>query len=388
MKPQLWRRMPGHCLSIAAKPTLCTKAIHCGGFAIARVTLPGHCVRPKSRARLLPLICRRCPARSESRATGIVRFRAGRLNIISPAASLAVANRLPNFQRVFDLPSRILSPDILAVEIDEQSAQRELIRRAANALGVATVQDMADYYRMTARDTQPSVDALVKCGDLTPVSVSGWSEQAYLSNNARLPREISGQSLLSPFDPVVWFRPRALRLFDFHYRIEIYVPAAKRKMGLLRAAVQAGGRHCRTRRCEGRSPEFDIAGAGGSRGAWLQTSNQCYGVGAGIAGFAALARPGDYPGDATQPDLAEACQYRSWLNCRIGHLLCMLRVRERGDKQAMYRIFSVLTATMVLAACGTDQEQATAPVSAAPVAADAAASLDPAKGIDWFEWQR
>ena len=147
------------------------------------------------------------------------------------SGSLAVANRLPNFQRVFDLPLRILSPDILAVEIDEQSAQRELIRRAANALGVATVQDMADYYRMTARDTQPSVDALVKCGDLTPVSVSGWSEQAYLSNNARLPREISGQSLLSPFDPVVWFRPRALRLFDFHYRIEIYVPAAKRKWG-------------------------------------------------------------------------------------------------------------------------------------------------------------
>lgn len=147
------------------------------------------------------------------------------------SGSLAVANRLPNFQRVFDLPSRILSPDVLAVEIDEHSARQELIRRAANALGVATVQDMADYYRMTARETQPAVDALVKGGELAPVAVAGWSEQAYLSSNARLPREISGESLLSPFDPVVWFRPRALRLFEFHYRIEIYVPAAKRKWG-------------------------------------------------------------------------------------------------------------------------------------------------------------
>ncbi|MGI9200184.1 MAG: winged helix-turn-helix domain-containing protein [Woeseiaceae bacterium] len=147
------------------------------------------------------------------------------------SGSLAVANRLPNFQRVFDLPSRILSPNILASEIDERSAQQELIRRAANALGVATVQDMADYYRMPIRDTQPSVEALVKCGELAPVAVEGWSEQAYLSTNSRLPREIAGHSLLSPFDPVVWFRPRALRLFGFHYRIEIYVPAAKRKWG-------------------------------------------------------------------------------------------------------------------------------------------------------------
>jgi uncharacterized protein YcaQ len=147
------------------------------------------------------------------------------------SGNIAVANRLPNFQRVFDMPSRILPNEILALELDDESAQRELIRRAANAMGVATVHDMADYFRMTARDARPHVESLVESGDITPVAVEGWQEPAYLSCTARLPRQISGSSLLSPFDPVVWFRPRALRLFDFHYRIEIYVPAAKRQWG-------------------------------------------------------------------------------------------------------------------------------------------------------------
>ena len=75
------------------------------------------------------------------------------------------------------------------------------------------------------------LDDLVEEGTILPVSVDGWSEQAYLASTAKLPRSIRGASLLSPFDPVVWFRPRAERLFDFHYRIEIYVPATKRKWG-------------------------------------------------------------------------------------------------------------------------------------------------------------
>ena len=58
-----------------------------------------------------------------------------------------------------------------------------------------------------------------------------WVLDEPLAPGARLPRSIAGVSLLSPFDPVVWFRPRAERLFDFHYRIEIYVPAAKRRWG-------------------------------------------------------------------------------------------------------------------------------------------------------------
>lgn len=145
--------------------------------------------------------------------------------------TLAVANRLPNFQRVFDLPSRVIARQHHETAFDLPTAHRELVRRAASALGVGTVQDIADYFRMTSREVGPLVAELVENGDVTPVVVEGWDEPAYLSADARLPRQISGHSLLSPFDPVVWFRPRALRLFDFHYRIEIYVPAAKRKWG-------------------------------------------------------------------------------------------------------------------------------------------------------------
>ena len=147
------------------------------------------------------------------------------------SGSLAVTNRLPNFQRVFDLPSRVIPADYREVELDLATANRELVRRAASAMGVATCKDIADYYRMTQRDVSPRIDELLEGGELAPVEVEGWKETAYLSADARLPRKISGQSLLSPFDPVVWFRPRALRLFDFHYRIEIYVPADKRQWG-------------------------------------------------------------------------------------------------------------------------------------------------------------
>jgi uncharacterized protein YcaQ len=147
------------------------------------------------------------------------------------AGNLAVKDRLPNFQRVYDLPSRVIGKDHLSRRVDKLDAQRELLSRAAKSLGVATLQDMADYFRMTPTKIAPLIDDLVNAGELSLVRVEDWNDQAYLSSEAKLPRQITGESLLSPFDPVVWFRPRALRLFDFHYRIEIYVPAAKRKWG-------------------------------------------------------------------------------------------------------------------------------------------------------------
>ena len=145
--------------------------------------------------------------------------------------SLVVADRLPNFQRVYDLPERVLHAEHLSRSVARPDAQRELLQRAATALGVSTSRDLADYFRMSPREAAPRVAELVENGDINPVLVDGWEEQAYLSADARLPRQIGGASLLSPFDPVVWFRPRALRLFNFHYRIEIYVPASKRKWG-------------------------------------------------------------------------------------------------------------------------------------------------------------
>ncbi len=155
---------------------------------------------------------------------------------------LAVSHRLPNFQRVYDLPERVVPGEHLKRGIPVADAQTELLRRAGKALGVGTLHDLADYYRMSPRMAAPLVARLVEEGDLRPVEVEGWEQQAYLAKGARLPRAIEGVSLLSPFDPVVWFRPRAERLFDFHYRIEIYVPAAKRRWGYYVLPFRVGDR--------------------------------------------------------------------------------------------------------------------------------------------------
>lgn len=156
--------------------------------------------------------------------------------------SLLVRSRLPNFQRVFDLPERVLPARHLSLSVSHEDAQRELLRKAAAAFGVATVRDLADYYRMSARDAAPLLRDLVDDHSLTEVQVEGWQETAYLSSSARYPRSIGGASLLSPFDPVVWFRPRAERLFNFHYRIEIYVPAGKRRWGYYVLPFRVGDR--------------------------------------------------------------------------------------------------------------------------------------------------
>ena len=155
---------------------------------------------------------------------------------------LAVSRRLPNFQRVYDLAERVLPDEHLAVRVQHDDARRELLRRAARALGVATLHDIADYFRMSPREAAPLIDDLVDEGKLQPVNVENWESQAYLSAEARCPREIRGASLLSPFDPLVWFRPRAERVFDFHYRIEIYVPADKRRWGYYVLPFRVGDR--------------------------------------------------------------------------------------------------------------------------------------------------
>lgn len=155
---------------------------------------------------------------------------------------LGVRRRLSNFQRVYDLPERLIDDEHRLRHTTETEARRELLRQSAESLGVATLHDLADYYRMTARDAAPRVAELVEEGALTPVVVEGWKDTAYLSDRARFPRSIQGASLLSPFDPVVWFRPRAERLFDFEYRIEIYVPEAKRRWGYYVLPFRLGDR--------------------------------------------------------------------------------------------------------------------------------------------------
>lgn len=144
---------------------------------------------------------------------------------------LAVTRRLPNFQRVYDLPERVIAAEHLQRSLSDADARRELLHAAATACGVATLKDLADYYRMTATDAKPRIDELVESEILVPVTVEGWNEPAYLAASTRIPREIDAATLLSPFDPLVWYRPRAERLFGFFYRIEIYVPAHQRKWG-------------------------------------------------------------------------------------------------------------------------------------------------------------
>jgi uncharacterized protein YcaQ len=145
--------------------------------------------------------------------------------------ALGVRRRLGNFQRVYDLPERLIDDTHRLTAVAEDDARRALLLESAASLGVGTLADLADYYRMRSRDAAPRVAELVEEGELLPVEVEGWRQPAFLAKDARIPRGIAGASLLSPFDPLVWYRPRAERLFGFEYRIEIYVPASKRRWG-------------------------------------------------------------------------------------------------------------------------------------------------------------
>lgn len=144
---------------------------------------------------------------------------------------LTTATRV-GFARHYDLTERVLPPDVLAREVSDEDAVRELILRAAGALGVGTEPDLRDYFRLNPTQSKPAVAALVAEGELEPVEVAGWNAPAYLRAGQKVPRRDRGTALLCPFDPLVFFRPRMERLFDgFHYRIEIYTPAHKRQFG-------------------------------------------------------------------------------------------------------------------------------------------------------------
>jgi len=145
---------------------------------------------------------------------------------------LMSCGRGSDFARVYDIPERVLPRKILQMPTpSETEARKDLLVRAMHAQGVATMRDLADYYRQKPAVVKPLVSQLVEQGVLREVSVDGWQDKAYVHRNAQLPKRLFATALLSPFDSLVWCRPRNERLFNFHYRIEIYTPQAKRKFG-------------------------------------------------------------------------------------------------------------------------------------------------------------
>jgi uncharacterized protein len=137
-----------------------------------------------------------------------------------------------NFERVYDVTDRVVPKRVLDVPTPtEEEAHRQLLLLAARACGVGTVGDLADYFRLRNPEARPRVAELVEAGELEEVAVQGWRQPAYMIPGTTLSRRATAQALLVPFDPLIWERDRTERLFGFHYRIEIYVPAAKRVHG-------------------------------------------------------------------------------------------------------------------------------------------------------------
>lgn len=151
------------------------------------------------------------------------------------------------FERRYAIAEQVL-PEVALRTADRETAQRSLIEQAARSLGVGTLADLADYHRLKTGQARLAVHTLEEEGVLVPVRVSGWAGangkplQAWMHRDTTLPSRLAPDALLTPFDPVVWFRPRAERMFDFHYRIEIYTPKEKRQYGYYCLPLMVGGK--------------------------------------------------------------------------------------------------------------------------------------------------
>ena len=140
--------------------------------------------------------------------------------------------RVGNFEKEFDLLERIVPPAVIeqpTPTVDD--ALKELLVRSAAALGVGTGPCLTDYFRLPKRLVKPLFAELVEGERLVLCDVPGTDRPTYMHPDTVVPRSMHARALLTPFDPIVWFRDRASWLFDFDYRIEIYVPKPKRKYG-------------------------------------------------------------------------------------------------------------------------------------------------------------
>ncbi|MDQ0739395.1 winged helix-turn-helix domain-containing protein [Pseudomonas sp. W4I3] len=147
------------------------------------------------------------------------------------AAGLVTVAGRRGFERLYDLPERVLPGEILQANVSETEAQRGLLLHSATALGVATEKDLRDYFRLEPADSRQRLAELVEDGQLLSCQVQGWKHAAYCLPEPKVPRSVAASALLSPFDSLVWERARTERLFDFRYRLEIYTPQHKRVFG-------------------------------------------------------------------------------------------------------------------------------------------------------------
>ena len=147
------------------------------------------------------------------------------------AGELTAAGRR-GFERLYALPERVLPESVRNAKTpSREEAQRELMRIAARAHGVATEFDLRDYFRLGVADTKARLQELLEAGELEKVAVEGWKHDAYIVADAKIQREVAANALLSPFDSLIWMRPRTERLFGFHYRLAFYTPKHKRSHG-------------------------------------------------------------------------------------------------------------------------------------------------------------
>ncbi len=145
---------------------------------------------------------------------------------------LVTAAKREGFERYYDVPERVIPADVLALPTPkERDGFLQLIDLSGRALGMGTDFDLRDYFRLPVAEAARAVEDAVEAGILLPVKVEGWKRPAYVHRDAKVQRKAGGTALVSPFDPICWYRDRAEKLFNFHYRIELYTPAAKRKFG-------------------------------------------------------------------------------------------------------------------------------------------------------------
>jgi uncharacterized protein YcaQ len=167
------------------------------------------------------------------------------LEVLFAGGELSCAGRTAGFARLYDLTERVLPAGLDTSLPDTRETARHLLRRAIAALGVATAPEAVDYFRLTLRDCRAALADLLDAGEVLPVAVEGWTAAALV-----LPAALAGPdaapahrpAFLSPFDNLIWERGRTERLFDFHFRLELYTPQAKRPFGYYVLPLLAGGR--------------------------------------------------------------------------------------------------------------------------------------------------